>query len=62
MLIVQWILQFVLAAIFLLSSSGKLKGSKMHKKSFEEWGMPQSFRVITGMVELIAAILVIVCY
>ncbi|WP_241957833.1 DoxX family protein [Staphylococcus equorum] len=60
MVILQYIIQILLIAIFLMASTGKLKGSDMHKASFKKWGMPQSFRILTGTVELLAAILLIV--
>lgn len=55
-----WVVQGLLAVAFLMAGLGKLFGSEMHKKSFEHWRLPQWFRVVTGLVETIAAVLLIV--
>ncbi|MFX3673467.1 MAG: DoxX family protein [Paenisporosarcina sp.] len=58
--IVTWILQGLLGLAFLMAGLGKLTGSKMHREGFDHWRLPQWFRVVTGIVELVAAILLIV--
>ncbi|WP_138751328.1 DoxX family protein [Paenibacillus sinopodophylli] len=59
MAILSWILQGLLAVMFIMAGSGKTMGSKMHVEAFTKWGLPQWFRIITGVVELAAAILLI---
>ena len=60
MTILAWILQGLLALTFLMAGTGKTFGSKMHIEAFTKWGFPQWFRVVTGIVELGAAILLII--
>ncbi|MCD1159583.1 DoxX family protein [Peribacillus frigoritolerans] len=57
MIIISWILQGLLALLFLMAGAQKTFGSKMHKEAFAKWGYPQWFRVVTGVVELAAAVL-----
>lgn len=54
------VLQSLLALAFLMAGFGKMTGSKMHVEGFTKWGLPQWFRVVTGIVELVAAILLII--
>ncbi|WP_438350573.1 DoxX family protein [Paenibacillus sp. FA6] len=60
--IVTFILQGLLALIFLMAAFGKITGSKMHVDGFNHWGLPQWFRVVTGLVELIGAVALIIGY
>ncbi|NMI03608.1 DoxX family protein [Paenibacillus sp. SZ31] len=60
MIILSWILQGLLAAMFIMAGTGKTFGSKMHIEAFTTWGYPQWFRVLTGVIELTAAILLII--
>ncbi|MGE7920465.1 DoxX family protein [Viridibacillus sp. NPDC093762] len=60
MTVVAWILQGILVLMFLMAGLGKTFGSKMHIEGFKKWGYPQWFRVVTGLIELGAAILLIV--
>jgi hypothetical protein len=55
-----WVLQFLLAAVFLLAGTTKLAGAQIHVETFEKLGVGQWFRYFTGIVEVIAAILIIV--
>ncbi|MET1014369.1 MAG: DoxX family protein [Paenisporosarcina sp.] len=57
--IVTWILQGLLAAAFLMAGFGKVTGSKIHVDGFEHWRLPQWFRVVTGILEIVAAGLLI---
>ncbi len=54
--ILSIVLQFVLGFVFLLAGVTKVFGSKMHRESFEHWRLPQWFRVVTGLVEVIGAV------
>ena len=60
MTILAWILQGLLALMFVMAGLGKITGSKMHIEGFKKWGLPQWFRVVTGVIELGAAVLLIV--
>ena len=60
MTILIWILQGLLAAMFLVAGAGKIVGSQMHKEGFDKWRLPQWFRVVTGLVQLVGAILLII--
>ncbi|MFJ7746819.1 DoxX family protein [Peribacillus sp. NPDC097295] len=58
--ILTWILQGLLALMMIGAGMGKTFGSKMHIEAFKQWQLPQWFRVVTGIVELGAAILLII--
>jgi uncharacterized membrane protein YphA (DoxX/SURF4 family) len=60
--IVTYILQGILALMFLMAGFGKVAGSKMHVEAFKNWRLPQWFRIATGIVELVGAVLLIVGY
>jgi len=62
MAIVSIILQSLLALMFLMAGFGKVTGSKMHVEGFKHWGLPQWFRVVTGLIELAGAAALIVGY
>jgi len=55
-----WMLQSLLAAVFLIAGTTKLAGSQMLVDTFEKLGVDRWFRYLTGSVEVIAAILIIV--
>jgi putative oxidoreductase len=59
MVILTWIIQGLLGLAFLMAGLGKITGSKMHIEGFEHWRLPQWFRVVTGIVESVAAVLLI---
>jgi len=58
--IVVIVLQSLLALMFLMAGMGKTTGSKLHVEAFKQWGLPQWFRVVTGLVELLAAVALII--
>lgn len=60
--VLGWILQGLLAAVFLMAGLSKIFGSEKRKKAFNHWQLPQWFRVVTGLVETAAAVLLIVGY
>lgn len=60
--ILIWSLQGLLAAAFLMAGLGKVMGSQMHKEGFTKWRLPQWFRIVTGLVEVVAAALLIIGY
>ena len=55
-----WVLQILLAAVFLIAGTTKLAGAQMHVETFQKLGVGQWFRYFTGCVEVIAAILIII--
>lgn len=56
------VLQSLLVLTFVMAGSGKVAGSKMHVENFKKWRLPQWFRVVTGLVELVAAAALVVGY
>lgn len=60
--ILTYVLQGILALMFLMAGFGKVTGSKMHVEAFNNWRLPQWFRIVTGLVELTGAVLLIVGY
>ena len=57
-----WALQGFLAAVFLFAGLGKLFGAAMHKANFDKWQLPHWFRIVTGIVETVASIFLILGY
>ncbi|GFZ88835.1 hypothetical protein GCM10008018_38690 [Paenibacillus marchantiophytorum] len=60
MTIVSIVLQILLGLMFLMAGVGKIAGSKMHIEGFKKWGLPQWFRVVTGIIEFVGAAAVII--
>ncbi|MEK3982050.1 DoxX family protein [Paenibacillus sp. FSL K6-3166] len=60
--IVSIVLQSLLVLAFVMAGLGKVAGSSMHVDNFKKWRLPQWFRVITGLVELVAAAALVVGY
>lgn len=54
--IIAWILQVLLALVFLAAAGAKLAGVPMMIQSFEQIGLGQGFRYVTAVVEIIGAI------
>jgi putative oxidoreductase len=55
-----WTLQGILAAAFLAAGSAKLAGVLYMVELFEQIGLGQWFRVVTGAVEVIGAVVLVV--
>ena len=55
-----WALQVLLAAAFLMVGALKLAGPEMMVKQFETLGLGQWFRYLTGALEVVAAVLLLV--
>jgi len=55
-----WIVQGLLAAAFLAAGGAKLAGVPMMVQIFDQIGMGQWFRVVTGLVEVIGAVALVV--
>jgi putative oxidoreductase len=58
--VVAIVLEALLGLLFLMAGIGKMSGSKMHVDNFEKWRLPQWFRGVTGLVELVGAIAMII--
>ncbi|MFK7768330.1 MAG: DoxX family protein [Mariniblastus sp.] len=58
--IALWVLQGLLAAMFLMAGMSKLSGQEMMVENFQKIGLGQWFRYLTGAVEVVAAILLVV--
>jgi putative oxidoreductase len=55
-----WILQVLLAAAFLMAGALKLAGAEMMVKQFDTIGLGQWFRSVTGALEVIAAVALLI--
>ena len=58
--VVLWTLQIVSAALFLFSGALKLTGAPMMVQMFDTIGLGQWFRYLTGGLEVISAVLLLV--
>jgi putative oxidoreductase len=54
------VLQSLLGLAFLMAGMGKITGSQMHVDGFKHWRLPQWFRIVTGFVELVGAVALII--
>ncbi len=54
--IVGWVLQILLGVLFLISAVPKLMGEATVVANFEHWGYPGWFLTLTGTLELLGAI------
>lgn len=55
-----WVVQILLAGMFLMAGSSKLSGNEQMINSFAQLGFGQWFRYLTGAIEVVAAILLLV--
>lgn len=55
-----WILQILLALMFLMSGGMKIAGVDLMVEEFEKIGIGQWFRYVTGAIEIGAAILLLI--
>lgn len=58
--ITAWIIAGLLAVAFLGSGITKLMGQEMHVQNFQKWGFPLVFMYVIGVLELGAAIGVLI--
>ncbi len=54
--IVGWVLQILLGVFFLISGVPKLMGEANAVAAFENWGFPGWFLMLTGALEVLGAI------
>lgn len=57
--IVLWIVQILGAAMFLMAGVPKLTGSEQAVQAFEMIGIGQWFRYLTGLLEVVGAVLLL---
>jgi uncharacterized membrane protein YphA (DoxX/SURF4 family) len=55
-----WTLQVLTAAVFLMAGLGKLSGQPAMVETFEKIGIGQWFRYVTGGIEVVSAILLVI--
>jgi uncharacterized membrane protein YphA (DoxX/SURF4 family) len=55
-----WIVTVVLALAFLGAGGSKLTGAPALAENFARWGYPQWFLYVTGAIEVVAALLLLV--
>lgn len=55
-----WILQLLIAALFAIQGIVKLSASPAWVSRFQRWGYPEHFYLVVGIVELFAAIALLV--
>jgi uncharacterized membrane protein YphA (DoxX/SURF4 family) len=58
--IALWSLQILVAAAFLMAGFAKLSGHPMRVQTFQKIGVSQWFRYVTGSIEAVSAILLLV--
>jgi putative oxidoreductase len=58
--IAVWVLSGILAFMFLFAGGFKLSGAQTAIENFARWGYPDWFRVVTGVIEVTAAVLVLI--
>jgi len=54
--ITSWVLQVLLALLFVAASAGKLTSNAAVVEMFAGWGYPASFMLLIGALELLGAI------
>lgn len=54
-----WVLKVLLAGVFFAAAVAKLAGHPMMVSEFETIGLGQGFRIFTGVVEVVAALMLI---
>ncbi len=58
--IALWIMSVLLGLAFLGAGGSKLGGVEMHVDNFARWGYPSWLLYVTGAIELVCAVLVVV--
>ena len=58
-LIISWILRVLVALGFIAASLGKLTKNQEVIKMFENWGFPEGFYFIIGVLELVLALIML---
>jgi uncharacterized membrane protein YphA (DoxX/SURF4 family) len=55
-----WVLQILVAAVFLMAGYSKLSGDPAMVEEFDQIGLGQWFRFVTGGIEVAAAVLLLI--
>ena len=55
-----WVLQGLLAAVFVMAAGAKLAGVEVMVKQFDAIGLGQWFRYLTAILEIVAAVLLLI--
>lgn len=58
--ILSWIVRILISIAFLLASTGKLTSNEAVIEMFNNWGFPNGFYMVIGVLELLLAILLLV--
>lgn len=58
--VASWVLRLLLAAVFVAAGGAKLAGVPMMVEIFDQIGLGQGFRYVTGLVEVIGALWLLV--
>src|SRR5258707_15204759 len=58
--ITLWVVRIIIAALFLLAAFMKLTGTQMEVDVFNTVGLGQWFRYVTGLMELIGAVTLLI--
>ncbi|MFJ7076902.1 DoxX family protein [Streptomyces sp. NPDC098781] len=58
--IALWVLQVILAGVFVMAGASKLAGAQDMVKIFQDVGAGQWLRYVTGSLELVGAVLLVV--
>jgi putative oxidoreductase len=54
--VISWIVQILLAVFYLLAASGKLMSRPQWIGLFRNWGFPDKFYLIVGVLEVLGAV------
>jgi putative oxidoreductase len=58
--VIAIILEILLGLVFLMAGATKILGVKMQVDGFKEYGLPQWFRVVTGLVQYVGVTAIII--
>ncbi|MDF2535365.1 MAG: hypothetical protein K0R18_1524 [Bacillales bacterium] len=56
------VFKITLIVVFLSAGSGKLAGANIHIEDFKNWQLPQWFRILTGLVEILGAMILFISF
>ena len=59
-LIFSWVLRILTSLGFLLASTGKLSNNPQVIEMFKDWGYPDNFHFLIGILELTLAVLLLI--
>ena len=51
-----WVLQVILGLMFLMAGSSKFQHASVWERKFQNWGFPDHYYIIIGILEMIGAI------